>query len=112
MCLAPVVIRPAFTRTPSGTMQSLGVDMSGHYAKHVREFTDRCFDFVVTVCDLNHEVRPTIPDRDRAFALGFCRSRGCAGLLRRARRYLREVARRIGDRVARFVEDFVRAARF
>jgi arsenate reductase len=39
----------------------LGIDISGHRSKHVDEFLDRDFDYVVTVCDQAHEVCPVFP---------------------------------------------------
>jgi arsenate reductase len=32
-------------------MRELGIDISGHRPKHVEEFDDQQFDYVITVCD-------------------------------------------------------------
>jgi arsenate reductase len=32
-------------------MKELGIDISGHRSKHVDEFKDQSFDYVLTVCD-------------------------------------------------------------
>ena len=32
-------------------MQEMEIDMSCHYSKSVEEFTDKEFDYVITVCD-------------------------------------------------------------
>ena len=32
-------------------MQELGIDLSAHRSKHVNEFTNQNFDYVLTVCD-------------------------------------------------------------
>jgi arsenate reductase len=42
-------------------MQELGIDISGHRSKHVDEFADRHFDYVLTVCDNAKESCPLFP---------------------------------------------------
>lgn len=42
-------------------MREAGVDMSGHYSKHVDEFLDADIDLVVTVCDSAAEACPVFP---------------------------------------------------
>jgi protein-tyrosine-phosphatase len=42
-------------------MRELGIDVSGHRAKHVGEFAGQCFDFVLTVCDNAKESCPIFP---------------------------------------------------
>ena len=32
-------------------MKEIGIDISGHRSKHLDEFKERTFDFVITVCD-------------------------------------------------------------
>ena len=39
-------------------MQELGIDIRGHRSKHVEEFADRPFDYIITVCDNARESRP------------------------------------------------------
>ena len=42
-------------------MQELGIDLSGHRAKHVDEFAGAPFDYVITVCDHANENCPIYP---------------------------------------------------
>jgi len=42
-------------------LEEIGVDTSGHRAKHVEELADVEFDLVVTVCDHAAEVCPVFP---------------------------------------------------
>jgi arsenate reductase len=42
-------------------MRELGIDISGHRSKHVDEFRDRTFDYVLTVCDDAKESCPIYP---------------------------------------------------
>ena len=42
-------------------MKELGIDISGHRSKHVDEFQDQSFDYVLTVCDNANESCPVFP---------------------------------------------------
>jgi arsenate reductase len=39
-------------------MKEIGIDISGHRSKHVDEFQDQSFDYVLTVCDNAKESCP------------------------------------------------------
>jgi arsenate reductase (thioredoxin) len=42
-------------------MKEVGVDISQHRSKHVREFANETFDYVITVCDKANESCPVFP---------------------------------------------------
>ena len=42
-------------------MRELGIDISCHRSKHVDEFADQPFDYVLTVCDNANESCPVYP---------------------------------------------------
>jgi arsenate reductase len=42
-------------------MSELGIDLSGHRSKHVREFDGQHFDYVITVCDHANRICPIFP---------------------------------------------------
>jgi arsenate reductase (thioredoxin) len=44
-------------------MRELGIDVSGHRAKHVGEFAGQRFDYVLTVCDKAKESCPIFPGK-------------------------------------------------
>src|SRR5579859_7925909 len=44
-------------------MQERGVDISNHRSKHLREFLQQPFDYVITVCDQAAETCPIFPGR-------------------------------------------------
>lgn len=46
-------------------MSELGLDLSGHRSKHVREFDGQPFDYVITVCDDANESCPAFPSATR-----------------------------------------------
>jgi arsenate reductase len=50
----PSVIRPETI----AVMSELGIDISRHRSKHVREFDSQHFDYVITVCDNANESCP------------------------------------------------------
>ena len=52
-------------------MAEAGVDISNHRSKHVEEFKDVHFDYVVTVCDDAHERCPLFPGKAKIIHVGF-----------------------------------------
>ncbi len=50
----PSTVRPEAI----ATMREVGIDISGHRSKHVDEFADERFDYVLTVCDNAKESCP------------------------------------------------------
>lgn len=52
-------------------MAEAGVDISHHRSKHVNEFKDVEFDWIVTVCDAANESCPVFPGRTKRCHVGF-----------------------------------------
>ena len=46
-------------------MRESGIDLSGHRPKHVDEFSNQQFDYVLTVCDHAREICPIFPGQTR-----------------------------------------------
>lgn len=44
-------------------MAEIGLDISGHRSKHLNEFLDKKFDYVLTVCDNAAEACPVFPGK-------------------------------------------------
>jgi ArsR family transcriptional regulator, arsenate/arsenite/antimonite-responsive transcriptional repressor / arsenate reductase (thioredoxin) len=42
-------------------MRERGIDLSGRPSKHLSEFADECFHFVISLCDRVREVCPEFP---------------------------------------------------
>ena len=62
--------RPGRVRPEAiAVMNELGIDISDHRSKHVDEFQDQSFDYVLTVCDSAKESCPTFPHHN-AFTWG------------------------------------------
>lgn len=47
----------------SEAMQEIGIDISGQHSKHIDEFADQEFDYVITVCDSARQACPTFPGK-------------------------------------------------
>ena len=52
-------------------MGEVGIDISGHRSRHVNEFQDTVFDYVVTVCDHAYESCPHFPGNCKVIHVGF-----------------------------------------
>lgn len=52
-------------------MAEIGIDISSHTSKHIRDFKDVSFDYVVTVCDRAHESCPFFPGAQKLIHKGF-----------------------------------------
>jgi len=52
-------------------MREIGIDISGQRSKHVSEFQDQRFDYIITVCDHAKEFCPVFPGRFRKIHWGF-----------------------------------------
>lgn len=42
-------------------MDEIGIDISGHRSKHVKEFLGQHFNYIITVCDKANESCPVFP---------------------------------------------------
>lgn len=52
-------------------MKELGIDISGHRSKHVKEFEGQQFDYVITVCDNAKESCPLFTGAVKRLHQGF-----------------------------------------
>lgn len=46
-------------------MKEVGIDISNHYSKNVKDFLDKDFDYVITVCGGAKEICPFFPGGKR-----------------------------------------------
>ena len=64
--------RPGHVRPEAiAVMKEIGIDISGHRSKHVQEFENQSFDYVVTVCDNAKESCPVFPGHLNRIHQGF-----------------------------------------
>ena len=52
-------------------MQEIGIDISHHRSKHLKEFEGKSFDYVITLCDEAQEACPVFPGAARQHHFGF-----------------------------------------
>jgi len=52
-------------------MAEVGIDISNHHSKSIKELSDIDFDFVITVCDHAHESCPVFSDHTKVVHAGF-----------------------------------------
>jgi len=60
-------------------MAEIGVDISAHRSKHVKEFLGTTFDYVVTVCDKAKETCPFFPGAKGYIDQSFADPAACRG---------------------------------
>src|SRR5580700_5810682 len=64
--------RPGSVRPEAiAVMNELRIDIPHHRSKHVDEFQDQSFDYVLTVCDSAKESCPIFPSPSKRIHMGF-----------------------------------------
>jgi arsenate reductase (thioredoxin) len=64
--------RPGHVRPEAiAVMKELGINISGHRSKHVQEFEDQSFDYILTVCDNAKESCTVYPGHSNRIHKGF-----------------------------------------
>ena len=97
----PSIVRPEAI----AVMSELGIDLSSHRSKHVREFDGQQFDYVITVCDNANESCPIFPAETERIHWSVPDPAAVEGSeTERLAAY-----RRIRDGLAETLRDFVRA---
>ena len=88
--------RPGSVRSEAiAVMAELGIDIRGHWSKHVDDFAGQPFDYVITVCDHANESCPVFPAQTRRIHWSFEDPHGLAEF------------RRIRDQISRRLTEFV-----
>jgi arsenate reductase len=94
----PSLVRPEAI----AVMAELGIDISGHRSKHVREFEGQEFDYVITVCDDAKESCPVFPGNTRRIHWGVPDPAAIDG----SERERLAAFRRVRDSLAETLRDF------
>ncbi len=88
-------------------MSELGIDISSHRSKHLREFLDGRFDFVITVCDRAKETCPVFPAASSQLHWSFEDPSAAQGSADKRQ----VVFRRVRDEIAAYVRRFLKEAK-
>lgn len=81
-------------------MKEAGVDISGHYSKHVNELSNIDFDYVITVCGHAHESCPMFPGKTKVVHVGFEDPAAATGTPEEVLAVFRKIRDQIKDFVA------------
>jgi len=81
-------------------MRESGVDISHQRSKHVKEFLEQQFDYVITVCDRAKEACPVFPTASRL--LHWCFEDPAAAPEAQRREVFMRVRDEIADRICQF----------
>jgi arsenate reductase len=84
-------------------MAEAGVDIAGHYSKHVNEMRDMTFDYVATVCDQAREQCPYFPAKLKVLHYSFDDPPKFAAGVKNEQKVL-AIYRRVRDEIRMFVE--------
>jgi arsenate reductase len=82
-------------------MFETGIDISGHRSKHVDEFANQQFDYVITVCDNAREACPIFPGSAKRIHRSFPDPAAVPA------EEQPEAFRRVRDQISTWVEEFV-----
>ncbi|HTL70183.1 MAG TPA: arsenate reductase ArsC [Candidatus Eisenbacteria bacterium] len=94
---------PCFVNpTAIEVMAEIGIDISGHRSKHLIEFIDRPFDYVITVCDAANDACPVFPGPSVRLHWPFPDPPHGVGVTEGVRDEFRKVRDRIGERFRAF----------
>jgi arsenate reductase (thioredoxin) len=84
-------------------MQDINVDISGKRSKHLNEYLDQEFDYVITVCDRAKETCPTFPGDPVRIHWSFDDPAVVEGNEETRREFFRKIRSQIGDRLRLWV---------
>ena len=94
----PQAIRPEAV----AVMKEIGIDISSHRPKHVREFDGQTFDYVLTVCDNAKESCPIFPGNAQRLHRNFPDPAALEGSETERLRLFR----RVRDQIREYLKDF------
>lgn len=86
-------------------MQELGIDISGARSKHLNEFIEQEFDYVITVCDSAAESCPMFPGRSERVHWSFPDPSSATGSDEECRDVFRSVRDAIADRIEQWIPE-------
>ncbi len=84
-------------------MREVGIDIGHHRSKHMDEFLDRSFEYVITVCDRAKDSCPRWPHASTVLHWSFEDPAAAPGTEDERRRAFRKVRDEIHDRIVGFV---------
>lgn len=86
-------------------MHEIGIDISGARSKHLNEFIDQEFDYVITVCDAAAEACPMFPGNARRIHWSFPDPSAAEGGDEQRRQAFREVRDAAAEQLHKWVNE-------
>jgi arsenate reductase (thioredoxin) len=97
--------RPGHLRPEAiAVLAELGIDIRGHWSKHVDEFAGQTFDYVLTVCDHARESCPVFPIETRRIHWSFEDPAAATGDEAQRLAGFRRIRDQISQRLREFVD--------
>jgi arsenate reductase len=84
-------------------MDDIGIDVSGQKSKHLEQFLDQSFDYIITVCDRANDNCPTFPGDNVRIHWSFDDPAKVAGDVELQRQKFLRVRGEISDRIRLWV---------
>ena len=84
-------------------MRELGIDISHHRSKHLKEFMSRRFDYVITVCDRAKESCPLYPWAGSLLHWSFGDPAAATGTEEERKAVFRRVRDEIAGQIRKFI---------
>jgi arsenate reductase (thioredoxin) len=99
--------RPGSVRPEAiAVMAELGIDIRGHWSKHVDDFAGQPFDYVITMCDHAKESCPVFPVETRRIHWSFEDPAAAMGDEPHRLAEFRRIRDQISHRLTEFVDGF------
>ena len=95
----PSVVHPLTIRV----MAEVGIDVSSHRSKSVKEFENSSFDCVITVCDIAKESCPIFPGKAQSIHWSFEDPAAAAGAEEERLNVFRKVRDAIQEKIKMFL---------
>ena len=96
----PVSLNPGAVEV----MREIGIDISKHRSKSLKEFEGSRFDLVITVCDRAKESCPIFPSTSALLHWSFDDPAAAGGSPEESMAVFRRVRNEIADRIHRFLD--------
>ena len=88
---------------PIEVMRDIGTDISRQHSKHLNEFLDQHFDFVITVCDRAGDNCPSFPGDNERIDWSFDDPAATTGMDEKYQSAFQRVRDEIGERIRPWV---------
>ena len=90
-------------------MKEIGIDISAHKSRHLKEFLNEDFDYVITVCDNAAENCPTWPKKTQRLHWPFSDPAHATGTESEILHVFKQVRDEIGEKMRKWTDQTIGA---